>query len=186
MPPRLRVLPLALGLAAAVQLGAEQRFTKQDADRFQGKLGRIQTFAAVPKARAARPPTAQTTQLTDTELNSYLRYNLKDQVPVGIVEPLNMVVHVFPIDGELPTLVGATDRRRMAEVFSETLPEALTDRFTIQDIRMTPVNYARRHRCVIRYEIEGLAPGNKLQRREVYGKIATDSQGALIAIDLFL
>jgi hypothetical protein len=87
MPPRLRVLPLALGLAAAVQLGAEQRFTKQDADRFQGKLGRITTFAAVPKARAARTPAAQTTQLTDTELNSYLRYNLKDQVPVGIVEP---------------------------------------------------------------------------------------------------
>jgi thiamine kinase-like enzyme len=91
-----------------------------------------------------------------------------------------MVVHVFPIDGELPTLVGATDRSRMVDVFSETLPEVLTDHFIIQDIRLTPVNYARRYRCVLRYEIEGLAPGNKLQRREVYGKIATDSQGALI------
>ncbi len=101
--------------------------------------------------------------------------------PVAMVEPLNMVVHVFPIDGELPTLVGATDGKRMLDIFGETLPEALTDRFAPQSCRMSPANYARRYRCVLRYEIEGLAPGGKTQRRVVYGKIATDSQGALIA-----
>jgi ABC-type transport system involved in Fe-S cluster assembly fused permease/ATPase subunit/thiamine kinase-like enzyme len=101
--------------------------------------------------------------------------------PVAMIEPLNMVVHVFPIDGELPALVGATDRRRMVEIFNETLPDALTDRFIAQDCRITPVNYARRYRCVMRYEIAGTAPeSNKAQKRVVYGKIATDSQGALI------
>ncbi|HEX9438570.1 MAG TPA: ABC transporter transmembrane domain-containing protein, partial [Roseiflexaceae bacterium] len=101
--------------------------------------------------------------------------------PVAMIEPLNMVVHVFPIDGELPALVGATDRRRMVEIFNETLPDALTDRFIAQDCRIMPVNYARRYRCVMRYEIAGTAPGsNKAQKRVVYGKIATDSQGALI------
>jgi hypothetical protein len=70
------------------QPGAEQRFTRQDADRCQGKLGRITSFANSPKARAsASSSAAQTTQLTDNELNSYLRYHLKDQVPVGIVDP---------------------------------------------------------------------------------------------------
>jgi hypothetical protein len=92
MAQRLKfALPLALGLAAAVPLAshlmAQQRFTKQDADRCQGKLGRITTFGTAPKARAASSPGGQTTQLTDTELNSYLRYNLKDQVPAGIIEP---------------------------------------------------------------------------------------------------
>ena len=101
--------------------------------------------------------------------------------PVAMIEPLNMVVYTFPIDGELPTLVAATDRQRMTEIFAETLPEVLAGQLTIQDLRMVPVNYARRYRCVMRYEIECLAPGNKLQRREVYGKIATDTQGALIA-----
>jgi hypothetical protein len=91
----------ALGLAIAVQLSSEERFTKQDADRFQSKLGRITAFANAPNPKAANPqgstgrataataPAAaqQTTQLTDTELNAYLRFHLKDQVPVGIVEP---------------------------------------------------------------------------------------------------
>lgn len=71
--------------------GAQPRFTKQDADRFQGKLGRITGFANAPKARTSATTgaasTSQTTQLTDTELNSYLRFHLKDQVPVGVVEP---------------------------------------------------------------------------------------------------
>ena len=101
--------------------------------------------------------------------------------PVAMIEPLDMVVYVFPIDGELPTLIGATDRQRMIEVFAETLPEALAGQLTIKDLRMVPVNYARRYRCVLRYEITALAPGNKLQRRDVYGKIAIDSQGAMIA-----
>lgn len=101
--------------------------------------------------------------------------------PVAMIEPLNMVIYAFPLDGELPTLIGATDRRRVIELLSETLPEVLAGKLSIQDVHMVPVNYARRYRCVLRYEIECLAPGNKLQRREVYGKIATDSQGALIA-----
>jgi hypothetical protein len=96
MGNRLRTaVVLALGLAVAVQLSAQNRFTKQDADRFQAKLGRISAFAtpAAPAKGASKgtaataPLTAQTTQLTDSELNSYLRFHLKDQVPVGIVEP---------------------------------------------------------------------------------------------------
>ena len=96
MGNRLRTaVVLALGLAVAVQLSAQNRFTKQDADRFQAKLGRINAFANTPpasakgatKATAPAAPNAQTTQLTDAELNSYLRFHLKDQVPVGIVEP---------------------------------------------------------------------------------------------------
>jgi hypothetical protein len=87
MGPWLRPVGLAcLGLATVVNLVAGQQYTKQDADRCQGKLGRITSFGAA--ARGARATaSAQTTQLTDTELNSYLRYHLKDQIPVGIVDP---------------------------------------------------------------------------------------------------
>jgi hypothetical protein len=87
---------LALGLILTAQLSGQQRFTKQDADRCQGKITRINAFANAPAtAKATSGPAAaaavaaksQTTQLTDAELNSYLRYHLRDQVPVGIVEP---------------------------------------------------------------------------------------------------
>jgi hypothetical protein len=84
---------LALGLTVAAQLAGQPRFTKQDADRFESKLSRINAFASTRTARtgaaaATAGSTPQTTQLTDTELNSYLRFHLKDQVPVGITEPM--------------------------------------------------------------------------------------------------
>lgn len=82
---------IALGLAVAVQVSAQQRYLKADADRCESKIGRINAFATAPKPKAAAAATTsgvgQTTQLTDTELNAYLRYQLKDQVPVGIVDP---------------------------------------------------------------------------------------------------
>jgi ABC-type multidrug transport system fused ATPase/permease subunit/thiamine kinase-like enzyme len=102
--------------------------------------------------------------------------------PAAMIEPLNMVVYAFPIDGELPTLVGATDRRRMADILSETLPEALSGDLAIQDVRVVPANYARRHRCVLRYEITGTVAGKPLGPRAVYGKVADDTQGAQIAL----
>jgi hypothetical protein len=76
-----------------VQLGAQTRLTKQDADRCEGKLGRISSFASTPKPRASTAPSAapsasQTTQLTDSELNAYIRFHLKEQVPAGVVEPM--------------------------------------------------------------------------------------------------
>ena len=100
--------------------------------------------------------------------------------PIAMIEPLNMAVSVFPIDGGLPTLIGATDTARMRDLFAETLPEALTDDFIPQDCAVIPVNYARRYRCVLRYEIAGVGRGNKQQRRDVYGKVAADKQGALV------
>ena len=94
---------LALSLTLAAQLSSQSRFTKQDADRCEGKLGRITAFAntGTPStakaastsstATSASSPAAaaksQTTQLTDTELTSYIRFNLREQVPVGIVDP---------------------------------------------------------------------------------------------------
>ena len=81
---------VALIVHLGVHVGAQTRLTKQDADRCEGKLGRISNFASSPKAQSSGPNAktpSQTTQLTDAELNAYLRYNLKDQVPAGVVEP---------------------------------------------------------------------------------------------------
>jgi hypothetical protein len=79
---RARVLAAALGLVASVTLHAQSTFTRQDAARFQTKLAQIVQQGTI---RAARAPRA--TQVTDSEVNAYLKYEAGKQVPVGIVDP---------------------------------------------------------------------------------------------------
>jgi hypothetical protein len=81
---------LTLGLAAialvagAAGLSAQQsKLSKQDATRFQTKLAQIEKNAIVPAKGAA----ARRTQVTDGEVNAYLKFLAGSQVPVGIVEP---------------------------------------------------------------------------------------------------
>ena len=55
---------------------------------------------------------------------------------VSLVKPLKMVVSVFPIDGSLPTLVGATDPEQMLANFNQTLPEARSNNIKITGFRL--------------------------------------------------
>jgi hypothetical protein len=85
MTPEIRftIVLAAIVCAITMKTMADQRFTKQEADRFQGKLSRIVEFGNQPRNRGSR----LATPISDAEVNSYLRYNAKTQVPVGIVEP---------------------------------------------------------------------------------------------------
>jgi hypothetical protein len=78
------VLALASVILAG-QAGKEaSAISKAHGDRFQQKLTRIVDFGNAPKTKTRA---TQSTQITDLEVNSYLRFNGKDQVPVGIVDP---------------------------------------------------------------------------------------------------
>ena len=77
---------VALGLALAAGQGERgPRLSKADADRFQTKLVRIVNTGNTPRGKSRA---AQNTQLTDIELNSYLRFHAREQIPVGVVEPM--------------------------------------------------------------------------------------------------
>ena len=82
---RIPGLLCAIALAGgAAHLSAQGGVSKQDATRFQIKLAQIEkTGTTLQKGTAAR-----TTQVTDNEVNSYLRFLAGSQVPVGIVEPM--------------------------------------------------------------------------------------------------
>jgi hypothetical protein len=70
-------------LSLSVSLVAQATVTKQDAARFQSKLAQI-----VQQGNTPRPPRgARATQVTDAEINAYLKYDAGKDVPVGIVEP---------------------------------------------------------------------------------------------------
>lgn len=76
---------LAVSVGAGGQDGVSPRLSKQESDRFQSKLVRIVVFGNTPAAPGRRA--GQTTQISDDELNSYFRFQARDQIPVGIVDP---------------------------------------------------------------------------------------------------
>lgn len=77
---------VAVGLLLfAGQTGTGPRLTKAEADRFQGKLVRIVSLADTPRGRSRA---AQSTQVSDAEVNAYLRYHAKPDIPVGIADPM--------------------------------------------------------------------------------------------------
>jgi ABC-type multidrug transport system fused ATPase/permease subunit len=99
--------------------------------------------------------------------------------PAAIVEALNIALHVFPIDGELPTLVGATDSRRMLAVLKETLPQALDNTVALERCDVELVDYTRRYRAVLRYRISGTRQNGRAERHAIYGKVFANNTGAL-------
>jgi hypothetical protein len=83
--PRVACVPvLAAIFAGAAHLAAQGAVSKLDATRFQGKLAQIEKAAATPRKGTAE----RTTEVSDSEVNSYLRFLAGSQVPVGIVEPM--------------------------------------------------------------------------------------------------
>ena len=101
--------------------------------------------------------------------------------PVGIVEPLCMAVQVFPVDGELPTLVDATDRERMLGVLRAALAAAGEGGPAVEDCRVELGHYGRQHRCVLRYHLDAGEAWDGARRPGllVYGKVAGDDRGTL-------
>ena len=71
--------------------------------------------------------------------------------PAAVIESLHRVVHVWPLDGELPTLVPATDPRHMAGLIARLVSSKLR----VERCRVDLVSYRRRSRCVLRYTLSG-------------------------------
>ncbi len=100
--------------------------------------------------------------------------------PVALIAALNMVVYVFPIDGDLPVLVDVTNPWLMREILGDILPNVQGDPLTIQDCQVELGHYGRQHRCVLRYRIAGTTPVTVApQHLLIYGKVAADGRGAL-------
>lgn len=76
-----RLFVLVILASAAIHA---QSLSRQDAVRFEAKLATIQKNALVP----AKGKSARTTQVSDNEVNAYLKFLAGSQVPVGIVDPL--------------------------------------------------------------------------------------------------
>src|SRR5204863_5346960 len=101
--------------------------------------------------------------------------------PAGLVDRFSMAVALFPIDGDLPALVTATDPSAMLEILRGALAGGDGTPFAPVRCRVDVVHYPRQHHCVLRYTLEGEGDA---PRATVFGKIACDDRGALTAAAL--
>ena len=76
-------LAIVATVVTAAQLSAQAGISKTEASKFASKLALIQKNAGVPRKGTA----LRSTQVTDTEVNSYFKFLAGSQIPVGIVEP---------------------------------------------------------------------------------------------------
>jgi hypothetical protein len=74
--------------------------------------------------------------------------------------------------------VDATDPRKVKSLLAETLPEALSGSFSIQEVHQFLAHYGRYKRCVLRYTIDGQQTETHTpQQVTVYGKLDADGLG---------
>jgi hypothetical protein len=66
---------------AAASPYADTRVSKRDAEQLRQKVALIQTHGERPGREVRR------TTITENEVNAYLVYDAKDQIPAGVVEP---------------------------------------------------------------------------------------------------
>jgi hypothetical protein len=81
-----RGLPLTLAVIAVTAAGvrAGQDFTRAEADQMAQKLAAIEARGNTPAHSGTAP---LRTSFTDREVNAYFRYNGKERLPDGVVDP---------------------------------------------------------------------------------------------------
>jgi ABC-type multidrug transport system fused ATPase/permease subunit len=99
----------------------------------------------------------------------------------ALLPDLNMVIHLFPVDGELPTLIAATDPVRLLVLLHTALPAVRDRQLRLADCHVELGHYGRQHRCVLRYLVDGHWVSNQQPyRQQIYGKVAADGRGELV------
>jgi hypothetical protein len=133
----IRILRGAPWLAGAIVGGAivggtvaaADLYTRADSTSMRLKIERIvQVERAAPRRQA---PAGLTTQLTQREVNSYLRYDLAAQVPVGIAEPVITIVGQGRLLGEALVDLDAVSRANPPKGFFDPM-RLLTGRLPVR------------------------------------------------------
>ncbi|HTM07977.1 MAG TPA: hypothetical protein VL754_06275 [Verrucomicrobiae bacterium] len=94
--------------------GAAQR-SAADGDRLQRKIDRIATNAAAPNVKPV------TTAVSEAELNSYLAFNLSNEIPRGLAQPEILMTGNGSLAGRILVDVDEFKRGRGADDFLDPL-----------------------------------------------------------------
>lgn len=101
-----RALAAAMLLAAVAVPHADGPATRRDAEQLKQKVAAIQSHAE----RGSRQP--RRTTVTEVELNSYLAFDAKEQLPAGVIEPSITIVGTGRVSGRAVVDLDAVRRQK--------------------------------------------------------------------------
>ena len=107
------------GTIAVATMAAADVYTRADSTSMRLKIERI--VQAERTAVQRRAPAGLTTPLTQREVNSYLRYDLAPQVPVGIAEPVITIVGEGRLLGDAVVDLDAVSRANPPKGFFDPM-----------------------------------------------------------------
>ena len=95
--------------------------------------------------------------------------------PAAHVEDLAMVLFAYPLDGELPALLQATDNPYMLQQIAPYLAETAPTAAPPSTCHTELVDYGRQRRCTLRYQLSNPIA----ETTTIYGKLTGDGSGVL-------
>ena len=143
-----RLLVCAALVSSAVAAGADVRATKRDAATLKQKVAGITTFADRPTSAGRR------TIVTEAEVNSYLVYDAKEQIPVGVVQPAINVIGPGRLSGRAIVDLDAVRKQKA--------PTSLLDpmNYLMGRLAVTAVGKLKTANGVGRFELESSSVGS--------------------------
>lgn len=90
-------------IAVAVQV------SKEDGDRLQRKIDEIVKNGAAPAARSKKTP------VSESEVNSYLAFNVRDKIPKGLSQPQITIAGSGALAGRVLMDLGEFNRNRRSQ-----------------------------------------------------------------------
>jgi hypothetical protein len=108
------VAALMLAAVATRAVNADARFTKAGSDAFHRKLTTIVQGGAATTASTTAAKGTKQTPILENELNSYLRYELREEVPAGVTEPTITIVGDGRVTGSAVVDLDAVKQARQS------------------------------------------------------------------------
>jgi len=109
MAVKTRVLACAIAAAAIAVVAADVRASKRDAELFGQKVATISAHGERPTKQGRR------TTVTESEVNSYLVYDAKPQLPAGVVDPAVTILGTGRLSGRAVVDLDAVRRARASQ-----------------------------------------------------------------------
>jgi hypothetical protein len=105
-PLRFAIGATLTGLMAAGSVGADMRGTKKDAALLRQKVAAITQLGAAPSREARR------TTVTESEVNAFLAFDARTELPNGVVEPSVAILGTGRLSGRALVDLDAVRRQK--------------------------------------------------------------------------
>ena len=96
-------------IAAAAVLSADERSSKRDADLLKQKVATITAFGDRPSNQIRR------TSVSESEVNAYLGYDGRSQLPAGVVDPAVSILGTGRLSGRAVVDLDAVRRAKASQ-----------------------------------------------------------------------